>query len=196
VEVVCGDARRDPRMARFAENAVWFVSWQSTLQVVFRAATAYLVIIAALRVIGEQALARMSAYDLIVTITLGSVVANIPFSPDVATVDGFAIMITFVVMQETIRWAQSRSKAARRLVVEQPRVVVWDGRLLLDRIQQWRLTVEEIRAAVRRAGVAAISDVQAVVLENDGDWSVVRRCDCGADRSAFEGLDVPEPRVE
>lgn len=174
---------------------MWFASWYSTLQGVTRAAVSYLVIIASLRVIGEQVLAKMSAYDMVVTITLGSVVANIPFSHEVAVVDGLAIMITFVLLQETIRWAQSRSKLARRIVAEQPRLVVWDGRLLVERLQEWRLTVEEIRAAVRRAGVASISDVQAVVLENDGDWSVVLRRDCGADRSAFEGLDLPGPRA-
>jgi uncharacterized membrane protein YcaP (DUF421 family) len=179
----------------FAEDAVWFASWYSTLQGVIRAAVSYLVIVGSLRVLGEQVLAKMSAYDMIVTITLGSVVANIPFSHEVAVVDGLAIMVTFVMLQETIRWAQSRSKMARKIVAERPRVVVWDGRLLVERVQQWRLTIEEIRAAVRRAGVASISDVQAVVLENDGDWSVVLRRDCGPDRSAFEGLDVPGPRA-
>jgi uncharacterized membrane protein YcaP (DUF421 family) len=68
--------------------------------------------------------------------------------------------------------------------------------LLHDRVQKWHLTVDEIRAAVRRAGLAGISEVQAVVLENDGDWSVVRRRDCGADRSAFDGLDLPEKTAE
>lgn len=175
---------------------MWFDSWHSTLQVAIRAAVGYLAIVAALRVIGEQALAKMSAYDLIVTITLGSVVASIPFSRGVALVDAIAIMITFIVLQELIRWAQARSKAARMIVVERPRVVVWEGRLLLDRVERWRLTVDEIRAAVRRAGLAGITEVQAVVLENDGDWSVVRRRDAGADRSAFDGLDLPEPGAE
>lgn len=169
-----------------------FDSWHSMLHVAIRAAVAYLVIVAALRVIGEQALAKMSAYDLIVTITLGSVVAEIPFAQHLAVVDGIAIMITFVLLQEVIRWAQARSKAARKLVAEKPRLVVWEGHVLDDRVQKSRLTVDEIRAAVRRAGLAGISDVQAVVLENDGEWSVVRRRDCGADRSAFEGLDVPD----
>lgn len=172
-----------------------FDSWHSTLHVAIRAAIAYLVIVAALRMIGEQALAKMSAYDLIVTITLGSVVAEIPFAQHIAVVDGIAIMITFVLLQEMIRWAQARSRAARKLVAERPRLVVWDGHVLDDRVQRWHLTVDEIRAAVRRAGVASISDVQAVVLENDGDWSVVRRRDCGADHSAFDGLDLPEDRA-
>jgi uncharacterized membrane protein YcaP (DUF421 family) len=170
-----------------------FESWHSTLDDAIRAAVAYVVIVVALRAVGEQALAKMRAYDLIVTITLGSVIANIAFSRDTALLDGIAIMITFVLLQELIRWAQSRSKTVRKIVIEPPRLVVWEGRVLADRVRRWHLTIEEIRAAVRRAGVAGISEVQAVVLENDGDWSVVRRRDCGADLSAFEALDIPEP---
>lgn len=173
-----------------------FENWHVTLDDAIRAAVGYLVIVAALRAVGEQALAKMRAYDLIVTITLGSVIANIAFSRDTALIDGIAIMITFVLLQEGIRWAQSRSKVVRRIVIEPPRLVVWDGRVLPDRLRRWHLTIEEIRAAVRRAGIAGISEVQAVVLENDGDWSVVRRRDCGADRSALEGLDVPDHIAE
>jgi uncharacterized membrane protein YcaP (DUF421 family) len=173
-----------------------FENWHATLNDAIRAAVAYLVIVATLRAIGEQALAKMRAYDLIVTITLGSVIANIAFSRDTSLVDGIAIMITFVLMQELIRWAQSRSKAVRKIVIEPPRLVVWDGHVLTDRVRRWHLTIEEIRAAVRRAGIAGISEVQAVVLENDGDWSVVRRRDCGADRTAFEALDVPDKPTE
>jgi uncharacterized membrane protein YcaP (DUF421 family) len=179
-----------------AGSFMLFENWHATLDDAIRAAVAYLVIVATLRAIGEQALAKMRAYDLIVTVTLGSVVASIAFSRNTALVDGIAIMITFVLMQEMIRWAQSRSKAVRKIVIEPPRLVVWDGHVLADRVRRWHLTIEEIRAAVRRAGIAGISEVQAVVLENDGDWSVVRRRDCGADRSAFEGLDVPDQTAE
>jgi uncharacterized membrane protein YcaP (DUF421 family) len=190
-------ARPGARDARSSAIAVMlFENWHATLDDAIRAAVAYLVIVAALRAIGEQALAKMRAYDLIVTITLGSVMANIAFSRDTALVDGIAIMTTFVLMQEMIRWAQARSKTVRKIVIEPPRLIVWDGHVLADRLRRWHLTIDEIRAAVRRAGVAGISEVQAVVLENDGDWSVVRRRDCGADRSAFEGLDIPKPTAE
>src|SRR5215475_9697058 len=125
-----------------------YENWHATLNDAIRAAVAYLVIVAALRAIGEQALAKMRAYDLIVTVTLGSVVASIAFSRNTALVDGIAIMITFVLMQEMIRWAQSRSKAVRKIVIEPPRLVVWDGHVLADRVRRWHLTIEEIRAAV------------------------------------------------
>lgn len=51
--------------------------------------------------------------------------------------------------------------------------------------ENWHATLDD----ALRAAVAYL----VVVLENDGDWSVVRRRDCGADRSAFEALAIPEP---
>jgi hypothetical protein len=74
--------------------------------------------------------------------------------------------------------------------------VVWNGRLLDERIARWRLTVPEVRAAIRRAGLAGIGEVQAAVLENDGEWSIVSRRDCGTDYSAFDTLDIPSPSDE
>ena len=52
------------------------------------------------------------------------------------------------------------------------------------------VTEEEICAAVRKANFGALTALQAVVLENDGEWSVVPRSSA-QDRSAFAGLELP-----
>lgn len=40
-----------------------------------------------------------------------------------------------------------------------------------------RVTAEEVRAAVRGAGVTDVEDIEAVILETDGSFSVLRRGD-------------------
>lgn len=55
-------------------------SWYSLLRVALSAAAVYALVIAALRITGAKALAKMSGYDLIVAVSLGSVVATIPLS--------------------------------------------------------------------------------------------------------------------
>ena len=169
---------------------MFFDSWNSLLHTVIRSGISYVVVVGALRIIGEQALAKMTAYDLIVTIALGSVVASIPLS-EMSLVDGLAVIFVFIGLQEGIRFAQARSKKARWLVAEQPRLVVWRGELLRDRLERWNLSEDEVRAAIRRSGIAGISEVEAVVLENDGEWSVVKRSECGSDTTAFDGLELP-----
>lgn len=69
---------------------------------------------------------------------------------------------------------------------------MWEGHVMDERLGSFKISIEEVRAAIRRAGLASFDEAQAVVLENDGNWSVVAKRRHGSDLSAFEGLDVPE----
>ncbi len=53
-----------------------------------------------------------------------------------------------------------------------------------------RVTRDEIRTAVRSAGLPSLADAEAVVLETDGSFSVIRRGD-GACPSSLEGVQTP-----
>jgi uncharacterized membrane protein YcaP (DUF421 family) len=175
---------------------MFFDGWESIGRMVLVAACVYVLLIIVLRVVGQRALAKMSAYDLIVTVALGSLVAAIPLSADVTVADGVAVIATYLILQEATRWLSHRFRPVRHAVREQPLLVVWEGRMLRDQLDDQQLTEEEVRAAVRYAGKSSISEVLAVVLENDGGWSVIPRGD-PTDWSALEGLKVPEnvPKV-
>jgi uncharacterized membrane protein YcaP (DUF421 family) len=177
-------------------TTLWFSSWTNLGVVVLRLALSYAAIVVILRVVGEQALAKMSAYDLIVSITLGSLVASIPFLDRLSLADGISAIVTLVILQELIRWAQARSRRVRAAIVEHPRIVLWNGKILEERLAQWNLTGREIRAAIRKQGIAHVEHVQAVVLENDGEWSVVPRGPGSDDGSVFKHLDIPSEERE
>jgi uncharacterized membrane protein YcaP (DUF421 family) len=172
---------------------VFFRSWDGLLRVVLSATIVYILVVAALRWVGARALAKMSAYDLIVSIALGSMVASIPLSTSISVVDGLAAIATFLALQELTRFLQARYRAAHHLVRERPHLVVWDGKLIEDRLKEIDASADEVRAAVRQAGLLSIDDVQAVVLENDGAWSVMQRGDetDPETMSALDGLDIP-----
>jgi uncharacterized membrane protein YcaP (DUF421 family) len=169
-----------------------FDGWQSVERIVFLAACTYIGLVAALRLLGEQALAKMSAYNLIITVALGSIVAAIPLSKDVTLVDGAAVLAVYLGLQAVTRWATRRWPRAERMVKTRPQVVLWDGQLVHRHMQAAQVTEAEVRAAARMAGYASLPSLLAIVLENDGTWSVVPRTDDG-DLSAFEGLELPSP---
>jgi uncharacterized membrane protein YcaP (DUF421 family) len=169
-----------------------FDGWQSVERIVFLAACTYIGLVAALRLLGEQALAKMSAYDLIITVALGSIVAAIPLSKDVTLVDGAAVLAVYLGLQAVTRWATRRWPRAERMVKTRPQVVLGDGQLVHRHMQAAQVTEAEVRAAARMAGYASLPSLLAIVLENDGTWSVVPRTDDG-DLSAFEGLELPSP---
>lgn len=167
-----------------------FGGWSSVGHIVLQAGIFYLIIVAALRIAGQRALAKMSGYDMIVTVALGSLVANIATATDITVADGFAAVVTFLVLQQITSWLQARSKAVHHVVRQRPQVVLWNGRFMDDELRKASVTEDEVRAAIRRTGVLSISQIQCVVLENDGEWSVIRRSDV-PDLSALEGLSLP-----
>jgi uncharacterized membrane protein YcaP (DUF421 family) len=169
---------------------MFFDGWDSVVRIVVLAALIYTILVAALRVIGEQALAKMSAYDLIVTVALGSFLAHLPFVEGVTLADAFAGIATVLLLQEATRWLVKRSRRAEQLIVQRPHLVLWEGRLLPERMQEIKVREEEVRAAVRSSGLGSLTEAQAVVLESDGEWSVISRSDAG-DLSAFKDLDIP-----
>jgi uncharacterized membrane protein YcaP (DUF421 family) len=170
---------------------MFFRSWASLGQVVLASAIVFAIVVAMLRFAGQRALARMSGFDIVFTVTLGSVVATGAISREVPVVNAIAALITFLVLQEVIRFFQSRSLGIHHAVREQPDVLLWDGHLLEDRLRETNISADEVRAAVRKAGLRSLSEARAVVLENDGDWSVIAKRDGPSDESAFYGLPIP-----
>ena len=183
---------RAPLGASFAPGAgMFFRSWTSLGEVVLASAIVFAIVVAMLRFVGQRALARMSGFDIVFTVTLGSVVATAAISREVPVVNAIAALATFLVLQEVIRFFQSRALGVHHAVREQPDVLLWDGHLLEDRLRETNISADEVRAAVRKAGLRSLSDVRAVVLENDGEWSVIAKRDGPSDESAFYGLPIP-----
>lgn len=171
-------------------TSIFFNGWGSVIRVVVGAVVIYIIVVLALRLFGEKALAKMSGFDLIVTVALGSLVASIPVTTSISIADGVAVIIAYLVLQEVTRWLQARFTRVHHLVRERPRLVVWNGEFLYERLRENNLTDDEVRAAIRQAGLISVSQVQAAILENDGQWSIIQRSNA-QDHSALEGLRIP-----
>jgi uncharacterized membrane protein YcaP (DUF421 family) len=74
----------------------------------------------------------------------------------------------------------------RVIVNPYPTLVLHHGRFLDDAMRRQRVSEADVRAAVRRQGLAKLEDVGAVVLEADGTFSVVQ--ELPASSSAFADI--------
>ena len=172
-------------------SGTFFDGWAHLLRSALTAAGIYIVIVAAIRVFGEKALAKMSGYDMIVTVALGSLVAALPLTTSVSLTDAIAAAVTFLGLQQLTRYLQARFRRVHTLVRERPRLLLWNGRLLQDRMLESDISADEVRAAVRRSGFLSLKQVRAAILENDGEWSVIPQSST-PDMSAMEGLLIPD----
>lgn len=174
---------------------MFFDSWTGLVRVVVVGLLAYIALIALLRVSGNRTLSKMNAFDLIVTVALGSTLATILLSSDVALAEGLTAFGVLILMQFVIAWLSVRSQAISNLVKSEPALLVYQGRLLPDALRRERVDDKEVWAAVRSQGIADLAEVEAVVLETDGTFTVVRKIE-GPDKSTLENVRGYERRAQ
>lgn len=142
-------------------------------RVVVLGGCAYVALLVMVRVSGKRTLAKLNAFDLVVTVALGSVLATIALSADVALAEGAAAFAILIAAQYAVAWTSSRSRAVRRAVKAEPSLLVVRGQLRPHAMASSRITLEEVHQAIRSHGFGALDAVGAVVLETDGSFSVI-----------------------
>lgn len=152
---------------------MFFDSWQGLGRVLLVGTLAYVALVALLRVSGKRTLTKMNAFDLVVTVALGSTLATIVLSEDVALVEGVAAFATLIVLQFVVTSLSVRSRRVRQLVKSDPALLFYRGGMLEGALREQRVTEEEVRAAIRAQGKSRLEEVEAVILETDGSFSVL-----------------------
>lgn len=155
------------------EQPILFDSWQGVLRVLVVGSAAYVTLVAMLRVSGKRTLSKMNAFDLVVTVALGSTLATVLLSREVPLAEGVAGLALLVCLQYTITWLSVRSDEVQRVVKSEPTLLVKDGNPLAAAMRAQRVTREEVDAALRQHGLSDIGQVACVVLETDGSLSIV-----------------------
>lgn len=148
-------------------------SWSSIGRTALTGTAAYVALIAMLRLSGKRTLAKMNAFDLVVTIAIGSTLASILTSDRLPLANGLLALALLVMLQYAVAWGNVRSATLRRLVKSEPTLLLYDGALQHDALRRSRISLDDVLAALRRAGIRRVSDAGAVVLEADGSLSVI-----------------------
>lgn len=171
-------------------DLVFFNGWGSLLRIVIMGLLAYATLVLFLRLSGNRTLSKMNAFDLIVTVALGSTLATVLLSKDVALVDGAVALALLIALQFVITWTSVRFRWVRRLVTGEPLMLLYQGEFLSTSLRQARVTQDEVLSAIRSSGLADVNDVEAVVLETDGSLSVVKQ-QAESDHSSLKGVRGP-----
>jgi uncharacterized membrane protein YcaP (DUF421 family) len=159
---------------------MWFDTWVGLGRVAVVGVCAYAALVLFLRTSGKRTLAKMNAFDFVVTVALGSTLATIVLSKDVALAEGVLAFAVLIALQFGIAWLSVHSATVRRLVKSEPALLLHQGQWLPAAMAAERVTAEELRAAVRAQGIGSLEDVAAVVLETDGSFTVLRQAGHGS----------------
>ena len=167
---------------------MFFESMMGVARVVVISVLAYATLILVLRIAGKRSLGKLNAFDLIVTVAIGSTLATVLLSKDVAFVEGAMAFVMLAGLQYVATKLSVHWPWFKRVVRARPRLLLEDGRYLDDALFAERVTREEIDQTIRNHGYGRIEDVAAVVLETDGSFSVIGAGQAGDELTALHAV--------
>ncbi|MFN3845922.1 MAG: DUF421 domain-containing protein [Paracoccaceae bacterium] len=158
-------------------DPVFFDNWAGMLRVFIVGVASYAVLIFMLRISGKRTLSKMNAFDLVVTVALGSTLATVILDDALPMAEGLLSLFLLIVFQYIITWLSVRSTRFETFIKSEPTLLVHDGRYVGAAMRKQRVTQDEIGAVLRASGKSDVSEIRSVVLETDGSMTVVPKAE-------------------
>ena len=154
-----------------------FNGWVPLIHIVVVGTCSYIALVLLLRAAGKRTLSRMSAYDMVITMALGSVLGRALLSQKVSISESMMATAVLVGLQYGISVAMYHSASVRRLLSPKPTVLFYQGTYITQAMRHERIDEEEIRNAIQERGIVDSDAVEAVILGSNGKLNVLLRPD-------------------
>lgn len=154
---------------------MFFNSWDSLIHTLIIGTFGYIGIIILMRISGKRTLSKWNSFDFIVTIAFGSMLASLMLSSNTSLAQGILGIAMLVLFQFIITWISVRSNLFQGWVKGEPTLLLFQGEFQHHAMRHQRVTEGEVLAALRENGMAALEDAEAVILETDGSFSVIKK---------------------
>lgn len=126
------------------------------------------------RIMGVRTLSKMTAFDLLVTLSTASLLATAATAADwTAFVQAVVAIAALLLAQYGFGVARRRWDGFRQLTENEPLLLMRDGRFLDRALRTGRISKSDIDTKLREVNVTERSAVRAVVLETTGDLTVI-----------------------
>lgn len=150
-----------------------FDDWTGVVRTLIVGLMAYMTLVVFLRVSGKRTLAKLNAFDFVVTVALGSTLSSILLQESIALAEGAAALAVLILAQYAVTFASVRSRNFAKIVRSEPALLARNGSFCTQTMRRERITEEEAISAIRNQGGIGIAEVSTLVLESDGTLSVV-----------------------
>ena len=145
------------------------------MDIVLRAAFAYVFIVFVMRVMGRRELSSLSAADLVLVVVLGDLVQNGVTQSDMSMTGVTIAISTFVLLTVASSYLSYKSARVRKVVQGEPLIIVQDGGPIERNLRSERLTLEDVMTEARGNDIAALDEIKWAVLEAGGKITFVKK---------------------
>lgn len=144
------------------------------IEVVFRTAFIYLILMVAMRLMGKKIASELGRNEMIAMISMAAAIGVPIQSPDRGLLPAVIIACIVVAIQQMIAAKTTTSEKFETITQDKISTLVSEGRLELKEMSRTRLTRERVFGQLRKEGYCQLGEVRRMYLEANGTFTVIK----------------------
>lgn len=142
------------------------------LEVLFRTATMFILLLAALRFTGKRGVKQLSVFEIVIIIALGSAAGDPMFYEDVGILPAICVFIVVIGLYRLVTWLTGKSKWFEALLEGKTELLIEDGVFSVIKFQKEDIAQDEFFSELRSRSIEHLGQVKYAFLEPSGNISV------------------------
>ncbi|MDP4133209.1 MAG: DUF421 domain-containing protein [Bacillota bacterium] len=143
------------------------------LNIAFCSISVYIFIVVSIRLFGKKELSQLSVIDLVFILLISNAVQNAMVGSDSTLIGGLVAAGSLFIANYIFKLLLYRFPQFGHIVQGEPSMLIYKGKVNHKNLERAKITLDELKEAVREHGVALLEDVDLAVLEADGNISII-----------------------
>lgn len=153
---------------------MWSLS-QPWWEFIARGLIVYGFIFLLLRLIGKRQIGQLTPFDFVLLLIISNAVQNAMNAGDNSITAGLILAATLVAMNMAVNYFMFRSRKFEHFVDGSPLVLIHNGKIYGQHLNQEQITRQDLDTALRKEGVESVNDVHFAILEPNGQITVLKK---------------------
>lgn len=142
------------------------------LEVIFRTAIMFTVLLVALRFTGKRGVKQLSIFEIVIIIALGSAAGDPMFYEDVGILPAMAVFVVVIAFYRLVTWLTGKSKWFEELLEGKTELLIDNGFFSVLKFEKEAIAQDEFFAELRLKSIEHLGQIKYAFLEPSGSISV------------------------
>ena len=139
----------------------------------FRTIILYLLLMVGLRLMGKRQIGELEPSELVLTLIISDLAAVPMQDFGIPLVNGVFPIVVLLCLSMILSFINLKSVRFRAVLCGKPAVIIREGQLVQQAMNQARLTIDELYEQLRSQGITDLKSVKYAILETNGRISAL-----------------------
>jgi uncharacterized membrane protein YcaP (DUF421 family) len=145
------------------------------LEMVIRTVVVFISVYVWSRILGKKLISQMTFFDFVAGISLGSIAGSIMYSANISLTTAIIGLSLFALLAFILDLLAVSSFKARKILDDEPTLVVKDGNILEEGMRKARLNMDELLFQLRQKNIFYLDEVELAYFETNGKVSALKK---------------------